>query len=66
MPVAGWKPAAAETAQVRSFFGLDEYVDHVRRSGVYSESRTYTATLEYTEAGAADAMVDGVEISVVG
>ena len=47
-------------------FGLDEYVDHVRRSGVYRESRTYTATLEYTEAGAADAMVDGVEISVVG
>ena len=29
--VAGWKPAAAETAQVRSFFGLDEYDEHMER-----------------------------------
>lgn len=48
------------------FFRMTEYLDHVRRSGLYSSSQTMTATLEYSEREAArdPSLVDGVEISV--
>ena len=46
------------------FFGLDDYVDHVRNSGRYSSSRTYTASLEYDGRPKGEAFADGVEVSV--
>ena len=46
------------------FFKLQEYIDHVRSSGLYRSSRTRTARLEYTERERAGAFADGVEVSV--
>ena len=48
------------------FFQLKAYLEHVRNSGLYRSSRTYTATLEYAEREAArdPSLVDGVELSV--
>ena len=46
------------------FFKLQEYIDHVRSSGLYRSSRTRTGRLEYTERERAGAFADGVEISV--
>ena len=45
------------------FFKLQEYLDHVRGSGLYRSSRTLTARLEYTERER-KAFPDGVEVSV--
>ena len=44
-------------------FGLADYLRHVRFSGLYTSSHTFEATLEYDDRGA-DALVDGVEVSV--
>ena len=46
------------------FFGLQEYIDHVRSSGLYRSSRTRTARLEYTERERTGTFADGVEVSV--
>ena len=48
------------------FFQIDEYVDHVRKSGKYSTSQTYRSTLEYSEREATRdrSLADGVEVSV--
>jgi catechol O-methyltransferase len=43
-------------------FAVDEYLDHVRNSGRYHVSRTYTTTLEYDDTSTPG--VDGVEVSV--
>merc|ERR1712224_1177149 len=43
---------------------VDDYLDHVRNSGSYHFSRTYTTTLEYDGRGPDEALVDGVEVSV--
>jgi len=45
------------------FFELQEYLDHMRTSGLYRSSRTRSARLEYTEQER-EVFADGVEVSV--
>lgn len=44
-------------------FKINDYLNHVRNSGLYSSSVNYVATLEYDDSKAED-MVDGIEVSV--
>ena len=44
-------------------FKINDYLDHVRNSGLYSSSENFLATLEYDDSGAEE-RVDGIEVSV--
>jgi len=44
-------------------FKINDYLDHVRNSGLYSSSESHVATLEYDDSSAGD-KVDGLEVSI--
>lgn len=44
-------------------FKINDYLEHVRNSGLYSSSENFLATLEYDDSGTEE-RVDGIEVSV--
>lgn len=44
-------------------FKIDDYLDHVKNSGLYSSSETFLSTLEYDDSELKE-RIDGIEVSI--